>query len=59
MEKSGKKPYINASGQEQSSRPDISPLQIPTFSGKLENYTININSKICSSHAWYNYNSLL
>ena len=42
-EKSDKKLYVDASGQEQSSRPDISPLQLHTFSGKLENCTININ----------------
>ena len=40
--KSYKKPYMDASDQ-QSSRPDIPPLQLPTFSGKLENCTININ----------------
>ena len=43
VEKSDKKPYMDASGQEQLSRSNISPLQLPTFAGKLENYTINMN----------------
>ena len=41
-EKSDKKPYMDTSGQQQSSRPDISPLQLPTFSGKLDKCIINI-----------------
>ena len=43
VEKTDKKPYMDASDQRQSSRPDVPALQLPTFSGKLENCTININ----------------
>lgn len=41
MEKSDNN--ASASGQGKSSRSDISPFQLPTFSGKLEDCTININ----------------
>ena len=44
IEKSDKKPDVDANAQGgQSSKSEISPLQLPTFSGKLENCTININ----------------
>ena len=43
VEKTDKKPGMDASDQGQSSGPDVPPLQLPTFSGKLENFTININ----------------
>ena len=43
IEKSDKKLDVDANAQGQSSKSEISPLQLPTFSGKLENCTININ----------------
>ena len=47
VEKTDKKPYMDASDQGQSSRPDVPPLvQLPTFSGKLENCMINVNFKL-------------
>ena len=39
-ENADKKPNIDKSGQEKSQK---SPPQVPTFTGKLENCTININ----------------
>lgn len=43
VEGSDKKAYVDVCGQGQSSRSDILPLQLPAFSGKLKNCTININ----------------
>ena len=46
MKRSDMKSYMDVSGHGQhSSTSDMPPLQLPTFSGKLENCTININLK--------------